>query len=471
MPTRDLPAERLATTAQDGARVYLYAADVRGKFRKLRNFVYDALLIFFLILPWIRIGDHPVLLLDIPHRHFSVLGLTFWGHDAPILFLVFALFIVFIGLVTAIFGRGWCGWACPQTVFIDRLFLRVERWIDGDAPARKRLDESPMNAQKAVKRLLKWTIFFLMSLVITHSFLAYFVGTEQIAHMITRPPSENWGAFLAIVITTAVILFDFGWFREQFCIIACPYGRLQSVLMDEHSTIVAYDEKRGEPRRQQGQDRSQSGDCVNCFRCVQVCPTGIDIRRGVQMECIACTACIDACDEVMSKIGKPAGLIRYETEAALDHKKAKPIRTRTVIYFGVILIAAITLFWVVSHRELIKVNFIHAKDNPFQLVNENRDVINHYKISVHNQNTHDIEMDFILPEALKQERISLVVPISPLPVAAGKSVRADLFVTFPREFMKGKSPSAMVLIRSSHPPGAKSEEMTRRIPLVGPGEI
>lgn len=467
MPPEELDPERLSTTAADGSRVYVHTAGVRGKFRNLRNHVYDVLLVIFLVFPWLRVNGQPLLLLDLPRRHFTIFGLTFWGHDAPMLFLVIILFIVTVGLVTALFGRAWCGWACPQTVFIDRVFLRIERWIEGDAAAQKKLDGSPLNARKIFKRMIKWLLFLAASLVITHSFLAYFVGTEHLADMMVHDPRENPASFLVILVATTIILFDFGWFREQFCIIACPYGRLQSVLMDDHSLIVAYDPKRGEPRRQKGMDRSQHGDCVNCFRCVQVCPTGIDIRRGVQMECIACTACVDACDEVMVKTGRPEGLIRYDTEAGLNQQKASPIRTRTVIYSAVIFAAASILFFVLSTRELIKVNFVHAAGNPFELVRAGQDVINHYKVEIRNQDTRDVWVEFLLPGALDGQNFSLVMPVSPMPVPAGKSVRADLFVTFPLSYLNPQRHTVEISMKTSFL-NADPLIKEKQIPLAGP---
>lgn len=470
IPGRELPEDRLGTTAADGSRVYLFTAEVRGRFRALRSRVYDVLLIIFLTLPWVRIGGEPLILLDIPHRKFHIFGLTFWGHDAPMIFLVIVGFVVTIGFVTAVFGRGWCGWACPQTVFIDRVYARIERWVEGDAVARKRLAEAPMNAAKAAKIALKWGLFLAASLAVTHSFLAYFVGTDRLAEMVTRPPAENWTSFMVIVVTTAIILFDFGWFREQFCVIACPYGRFQSVLMDTHSKIVAYDVKRGEPRLQKGVDRERSGDCVSCYRCVQVCPTGIDIRRGVQMECIACTACIDACDEVMGKVGKPKGLIRYDTEAGLEGKPVRHVRTRTVLYGVVIVIAAAALTFVVSQRELVKVNLVRAGENPYQTVDSGRHIINHFKVNVRNQNDFAIGIEFDLPSKLRQAGLSVVTPQTPLPVEADGSVRADLFVTFPSGYAGGAGRTIDLRVRGVEN-GRERYRGQKSLPLVGPEDI
>lgn len=466
-PGRELPEDRLGTTAADGSRVYLFPAEVRGRFRRLRSRVYDLLLLIFLAMPWIRVNGSPILLLDIPHRKFHIFGLTFWGHDAPMIFLVIAGFVVTIGFITAVFGRGWCGWACPQTVFIDRVYARIERWVDGDSVAQRRLDAAPMSVSKAWKRAFKWTLFLAASLVVTHSFLAYFVGTDRIFEMVTRPPSENWASFMVIVVTTAIILFDFGWFREQFCVIACPYGRFQSVLMDPHSLIVAYDAKRGEPRLEKGMDRNKAGDCVSCTRCVQVCPTGIDIRRGVQMECIACTACIDACDEVMVKVGKPKGLIRYDTESRLEGGKVQVLRGRTVIYAAAILIAAAALTVVVTQRALVKVNVVRSGETPYQVVSDGAFVINHYKVNVRNQNTFGVDVTFDLSDKLKAQGLSAVTPQTPLPVAAGMSVRADLFVTFPRGFTGGLDRTVELRIVGKSDDRERYRGM-KRVPLVGP---
>lgn len=467
----DTPNERLSTTSSTGSRIYLFPADVKGKLRALRNHIYDVLIIIFLILPWVRIQGEPVLLFDIPHRKFHIFGLSFWGHEAPLLFLVLLITIATILLLTALFGRLWCGWACPQTVFIDRVFRRIERWVEGSANRRKKLAASPWTVEKFTKRSIKWFLYLIASMIITHSFLAYFVGSERIFDMIRHHPAENPQSFLVIVITTALVLFDFGWFREQFCIIACPYGRFQSVLMDEHSLIVAYDEKRGEPRKKKGVKSEDQGDCVSCQRCVQVCPTGIDIRHGVQMECIGCTACIDACNTVMQKINKPEGLIRYDTEKGLEGQPKKTIRLRVILYTLILSAALIILSFLVSHRNLLKVNIVRSKNTPFQVIDEGKRVINHFKLNVRNQHDTPVNVNFVVAsEYDKGGNIELTMPVSPLRLEPQSSSRNDLFVFFDASIISLEK-TILPIEAQVVPEGAEQEPPATHkyeVPLIAP---
>lgn len=270
----ELHPERLGTIDAEGKRTFVYPADVRGRYRNRRAWMRAVLINVFLWLPWIKLRGRPLILLDIVHRHFEIFGLSLRAHNAPI--LVFVLAIAGFGLffVTSIWGRIWCGWACPQTVFVEGVFRRIERWIDGSHLEQRRLAEGPWTVAKFRKRFLKWSLFILCAAVITHSFLAYFVGTDQLREMVFESPLRHWTAFLFILFATAILLFDFAWFREQFCVIVCPYGRFQSVLMDSQSLVITYDTKRGEPRHtpQLKAAGAPVGDCVNCYRCVQVCP-------------------------------------------------------------------------------------------------------------------------------------------------------------------------------------------------------
>ena len=370
---------RLQTTDAHGNRVYVHPEDLDGGWKRKRLFVYWLLIGIYMLLPWIHIGGKQSILINIPAREFTFFGMTFWGHDAPNLIFVFLGFAFLIAMITSIWGRLWCGWACPQTVFLDSVFRKVEALVEGRSRQRKALDLAPWSLSKIAKKTTKWALFTVISLHIVHSFLGYFVGTRELFLISTTNPAENWTLFIIMLSLTGIVLFDFGWFREQFCIIMCPYGRLQSIIMDGDSLAIAYDEKRGEPRKKVGLPKDQQGDCVDCHQCVRVCPTGIDIRRGLQLECIACTACIDACDNIMDKLGKEPGLIRYTSENALAGQKAPTIRPRTVIYV-VLLIGVLALaFFNLSHVGDIKTVVLKGSQELFKVKGDG-EILNHYHV-------------------------------------------------------------------------------------------
>jgi cytochrome c oxidase accessory protein FixG len=444
---------------------------VKGKFKNWHSIIYSFLLIFFLVLPWIKINGQQALFLDITHRKFTFFGLTLWAHDAPLLALVFISFVLIAGLVTSLFGRLWCGWACPQTVFIDFLYRRIERWIEGSAKDQEKLDNGPWTTEKLAKKTVKWSLFLVISLIITHSFLAYFVGADNVTQMVLRPPQENWVSFLFIVFSTGVILFDFGWFREQFCIIACPYGRFQSVIMDTDSLSVSYDYNRGEPRKASPKDSENTGDCISCYRCVQVCPTGIDIRRGLQLECIMCSACIDACDMVMDKIGKPKGLIRYTSERALTEKtKLKFLRPRVFIYTTLLIIMISALTYFLTHRDTIRVNIVRPHAVPYQHLEASQKVINHFKFNLRNQASYPVKVSVSFSDEDTLNGGSIVSPIVGPVIQPGKSLRYDVFAHFPTDWLEqGKTVRTLVLHEVTlHPAGHKTEVVEQEIKLVGP---
>lgn len=474
----ELHPDRLSTTDERGHRVFVHPADVRGAFRRHRVKVRFVLINFFLFLPWLHIGGRQALLLDVSRRQFEIFGLSLRAHNAPLFFFVLAIAGFGLFFATSIWGRVWCGWACPQTVFVEGVFRRIERWIEGAALERRRLDAAPWTAKKIFKRVSKWTLYIGASLVITHSFLAYFVGTDELAKMVTSSPTSNWTSFLFILFSTAIILFDFAWFREQFCIIACPYGRFQSVLMDENSMIVAYDTKRGEPRgsaqakalaKTQG---TSLGDCVNCYRCVQVCPTGIDIRRGVQMECIACTACIDACDEVMTKIKKPTGLIRYDSLNGLQGKPRRTLRPRSLVYLGIASAAAIALIAFVAMLKPVDVQVLRAKEAPYTLQPPNASgevlVLNHFKVELSNQSGHLHNISFEADSGLTSSGLELVTALRPLPLEDGKVIRADLFIRFPKKLLINGMNKILLNVRDVDTASGKDAVFPREVTLVGP---
>lgn len=464
MDIRDVPVERPSSLDEKGWHVKIHPADVSGFWRVWRDVFYLVLIAIFLIIPWTKVNGTQTILLDIAHRRFSLFGVTFWAHDVPLVFFLLALATIGIMVVTSIFGRVWCGWACPQTVFIDRIYRKVERWIEGSHLQREKLDKGPWTGEKISKKTLKWIFFFLISSTIAHSFAAYFLGAEQLVNMSLTSPGENWVAFLTVTFITAVLLFDFGWFREQFCIIMCPYGRFQSVLMDQDSLAVVYDEKRGEPRR--GTDPNKQGDCVACYRCVAVCPTGIDIRRGLQMECIACTACIDACDEVMVKVNKPKGLIRYASLNSLAGEPFRLLKPRSIIYCLILLVIAGGFVYAVSQRSPLDVQFIRAVDSPYtvQTMDDGSKVVtNHFVLRLKNHQFEGQTVSISVP----REGIRVIAPTLPLTLEAGKAGSAHVFFNFgglsPSE--KGRRP---VTIEVTAETSKGTTTYTTEVPLVGP---
>lgn len=469
----DLPEDSLASLDQQGYRTYLYPAQVRGFFNRYRNIVQAFLMLIFLVLPWVKIGGHQAVLLDLPNRRFAMFGLTFFAHDAPLFFFVLAALALTLTFVTAVWGRIWCGWACPQTVFIESIFRRIERWIEGNHLAQRRLDKAPLNWTKLWKKSLKWSLFIGATLIITHSFLAYFVGIDRLFVMVRQPPSENWASFLVMGVTSLGVLFDFGWFREQFCIIACPYGRFQSVLMDEKTINILYDETRGEPRRNQVPEGDEQGDCVSCYRCVQVCPTGVDIRRGVQMECIACTACIDACDEIMDKVEKPRGLIRYASEAELASKPHQIVRPRILVYLALIVVMISALAITTSQRNPIQITLLRAKEAPYRLskFEDGSDaLINHFKFHIGNQTGTQAKVSWELSKKWTDMGIRFISPMNEALVAKGETNRSHFFVGFPPQLLDGKNGALNIQVKVTKKWRHKSEVQDIPLKLLGPAK-
>ena len=341
-PSRD----SVTTIRTDGSRPFLFPADTRGRFTFLRWFTGWLLIAVYLLLPWIKVGGHPAVFLDIAERRFHLFGITLAAQDLWLLFFVITGVGFSLFFITALLGRIWCGWACPHTVFLDHIYRRIERLIDGDAVKRRALEAAPMTPLKITKRIIKHTAFVVVSAAIMHLFLAYFVSIPEVWAMMTHAPFAHWPAFVFMAISTGILYFNFAWFREQLCIVICPYGRIQSALIDDHSLVIGYDTTRGEPRGKVGTEGA--GDCIACSRCVHVCPTGIDIRQGLQMECIGCTACIDACDEVMTRLKRPRGLIRYDSQSRFGGGITRWVRPRTILYLVLLTIGASVATWALS---------------------------------------------------------------------------------------------------------------------------
>ncbi len=416
----DLDPERLATTDEDGHRVYLYPEDVKGKWKNRRTIVYWFLILFYLVLPWFYIKGKPALKFDLVNNQLTFLGFTFYGVEPILMFLVVASALFLIASMTSLFGRVWCGWACPQTVFIQSIFMKIETLIEGKARVRRERAKGPMTFDRSWKLLLKWGIFTAISLHIAHTFLGYFIGPRELLQISMGPPTEHPTLFFLTMASTAIILFDFGWFREQFCIVACPYGRLQSVMMDENSLVVSYDKKR-------------DSDCINCYKCVKVCPTGIDIRRGTQLECIACTLCIDACDEIMVKVKRPEGLIRYGSENEMNGGTRKLVTPRSVIY-AIISLCLFGLFGLfLSRATNINLMFIRNKV-PFMKAATERELVNHFTLKITHQGERQYHLRFQVKNPELAGKVRIVTPSVPT-IVTGHDKKIVLFFRFSPEVL------------------------------------
>jgi cytochrome c oxidase accessory protein FixG len=339
--------DSVTTINADGSRYFLHPADAKGRWNLRRRIAGAWLIALYGLLPWIPINGSPAVFLDVENRMFHLFGLTLLPQDLWVMFfaisgLGFALFFI-----TSLWGRIWCGWACPYTVFIDHIFRRIERWIEGDSHSRRQLDAAPWSRNKLAKRLLKHSLYLLGSTLIAHVFLSYFVSLERLYSFMEDGPLAHATAFGVVSFLTLALWFCFGYFREQFCIIMCPYGRLQSALTDDDTINVGYDTLRGEPRGPKGK---ATGACIDCRRCVQVCPTGIDIRNGLQLECIGCTACVDACDDVMAKLERPRGLVRYDSFHGFARHKRRFLRPRVYAYCALAALGLTALAVVASAR-------------------------------------------------------------------------------------------------------------------------
>ena len=345
--------DSVSTIRDDGSRRYLFPADVSGRFTRARAWAALVLIAIYLLLPWIKVGGFPAVFLDVAYRRFHFFGWTLAAQDLWLMFFLITGLGFSLFFVTALLGRVWCGWACPQTVFLDHVYRKIERWIDGDAVARRALDAAPWSAKKIGQRVAKHAAYLVVSAAIAHLFLAYFVSIPALWRMMRAAPAEHWSAFAFMAVFSGGLYFNFAWFREQLCIVICPYGRLQSVLIDDDSLVIGYDAPRGEPRGKRAvagvaDPGSRLGDCIACNRCVQVCPTGIDIRQGLQIECIGCTACIDACDEVMTRLHRPRGLIRYDSLRGLAGHATRWFRPRVALYGVLLAVGAAVAAWALS---------------------------------------------------------------------------------------------------------------------------
>jgi cytochrome c oxidase accessory protein FixG len=387
--------DSIATVDEKGGRIWIYPKKPSGKFYKYRTYVSWVLLAVLFGMPFLKVNGEPFLLFNILERKFILFSIVFTPQDLHLFALAMLTLMVFVVLFTVVFGRIFCGWVCPQTIFMEMVFRKIEYWIEGDANQQRRLNKAPMDGKKFRKKLLKHVIFFSIAVLIANTFLSYVIGVDQVIKIVSEPISMHIGGFVAMLIFSTVFYGVFAFMREQVCIAVCPYGRLQGVLLVPESIVVIYDWLRGEPRgkirknKNKEEGQKELGDCIDCGLCVQVCPTGIDIRNGTQLECVNCTACIDACDEVMEKVGRPTGLIRYDSYSNIEEGKSKIFTPRVFAYSAVLAILIIFQSFLFTTRSEIESLLLRTPGMLYQEVDENH-ISNLYNYQLVNKTNEDI---------------------------------------------------------------------------------
>jgi cytochrome c oxidase accessory protein FixG len=446
----------LSTLNEDGSRFQIRPKLSPGRFLLRRRIVGYVLIALFVLLPYIYINGKPAILLDLARAEFTFFGTTFLPTDALLLMLLGLTIVLAVFIFTALFGRVWCGWGCPQTVYMELVYRPIERLIEGTPQQQRQLDQAGLTGRRA----LKYGVFLLVSMFVAHTFLAYFVGVEQLYQWVQSSPIEHPVAFLIMAGVTGLMFFDFAYFREQMCIVACPYGRLQSVLLDRQSLIVGYDSARGEPRGKPSRKQADElGDCIDCRACVYTCPTGIDIRDGLQMECIGCTQCIDACDAIMDRIERPRGLIRYTSQDELGGKRRRLLRPRVIVYPALLAIVFILFVANLGGTAGAEVTALRNAAAPFSVL-PTGEISSPVRFRVINRTEESRAYHFELHDA---GATRLIAPRNPVPVGAGDKVEAAFVVVSPAEaFEGGRHP-----VRFRVTDGAGFEEIVD-YPLLGP---
>ena len=424
--------DAVGTISKEGNRNYVIPQKPKGRLYNLRSYFSYFYLILFFTLPFIKVEGEPLFLFNVLERKFIFFGKIFWPQDFFIFAIGLLTFIVFVILFTVAFGRIFCGWACPQTIFMEMVFRKIEYFIDGDANQQKKLNAMPWNTEKIVKRVIKIFAFFSLSFLIANFFLGYIIGIDELWVHIQEGIFVEFGTFSALVIFTLVFFFVYYWFREQACIIVCPYGRLQGVLLDRNSILVAYDYVRGEPRGKLSDKTNDKGDCVNCHACVRVCPTGIDIRNGTQLECVNCTACIDACDEIMDHVNKPKGLIRYASENGIALKEQMTYTWRLKLYTLVLSLLLIFLGVLLVTRADVAARIMRTPGQTYQLLADDK-ISNLYNIKLVNKTRKNIHLDLKL-ENMKGE----IKQVGVVDVPKESYFQTSFFITLRNEQLKAR---------------------------------
>lgn len=416
--------DKLATIDEQGKRIWVYAKKSKGKLTNYRAILAGVLIALLFIVPFISINDKPFLLLNFIQRKIVVFGMQFWPQDFHLFFMAMISLFIFVIIFTVTYGRIWCGWVCPQTIFMEFVFRRLEYLIEGTARDQRLLNEGPWNFNKIWRKIIKHGVFYGISFLISNMFLAYIIGIDELKLLITDNPMNHLSSLTAMIIFSGVFYFIFAHFREQVCTVVCPYGRLQGVLLDRKSIVVAYDYNRGEPKGTffKGEDREKAakGDCINCTQCVQVCPTGIDIRNGSQLECINCSACIDACNSMMDAVDQDRGLIRYASESMIAEQKPWKFTTRSTVYTAVLIIFLGLIAFSFTNRSSVETIILRAPGMLYQ-EHPNGEISNLYNIRLINKT--DVEMPIELNiNSLKAEIRMVGQNIVVAPQSIGEAV-------------------------------------------------
>ena len=433
------PEHVLSTLERDGSRRWMRPKLSKGTWWNRRRIVAYVLMVIFMVVPHLKIGDRPLIRLDIAAREFTIFGHTFLPTDTLLLALTMLTAFISIVFVTAVTGRAWCGWACPQTVYMEFLFRPIDRFFEGTSGKGGRAKQG-LSFPMQIARL---AVYLVLVMWLAHTFLAYFVGPERLSQWIRSTPFQHATAFLVMAATTGLLMYDFMIFREQTCLIACPYGRFQSVMLDQQSLIVAYDYNRGEPR-QKGKHvaEDKAGHCVDCNQCVVVCPTGIDIRNGLQMECINCTQCIDACNAVMDKVGYPQGLIRYTSQDELAKKPFRILRARTIIYPVLLSVVTSGLAYAISTKYGFDARIIRGKGALFTNVNS-RTISNTFQLRLVNRSevVQHYNLNMLQPQGVQLE----VLDESAIELEPGETSMVPLNIRFEPSLTFGDGSEASVI--------------------------
>ncbi|MFT3826991.1 MAG: cytochrome c oxidase accessory protein CcoG [Chitinophagaceae bacterium] len=426
--------DRIATVDASGKRKWIFAQKPKGKFYNARTYVSWFFFILFFSLPFIYVHGRPLFLFNVTEAKFIIFGKVFWPQDFFIFGLTMITFIIFIVLFTAAFGRLFCGWVCPQTIFLEMFFRKIEYLIEGDAPAQKMLAKSGWTSKKIAKKLTKHVVFFAASFVIANFFLAYIIGVEELWKIITEPVQQHIGGLLTLTAFSFVFYAVYAFFREQACTVVCPYGRLQGILLDKNSMVVAYDYHRGEPRGKYSKTATAGrGDCIDCMQCVKVCPTGIDIRNGTQMECVGCTACIDACNAIMEKINKPLDLIRYASENGIQKKEPFQYTTRMKLYTVLLGVLVAMLSLLLITRKDVDTTIMRTPGMLYQERGTDS-ISNLYNIKVANKTIYKVPLQLKLEDA--KGSIQVIGEHQAVMVQPEDQGSGSFFIILPKNILK-----------------------------------